>query len=94
MPNKSNLQSIVIAQKRVVRIVAKVNRLEHTNVLFERFSILKFTDLVKLKIALVVHKAKLKLLPPNLQVKFRLNVDSTYRSLRSLGMFKICFFQD
>ena len=86
---KSNLQCITIAQKRVVRIVAKVHKLEHTHSLFHKYSILKFTDLVRLKIALIVHKAKLRLLPPSIQHKFTLLDDNVSYKLRSLGKFKV-----
>ena len=88
---KSNLQCIIRAQKRIVRIIGKVHRFEHTNLLFHRFSILKFNDLVRLKISLIVHKAKQNLLPPNLQKRFMVYDENAKYTLRSLGKFKICY---
>ena len=86
--SKSNLQCIKIAQKRIVRIIGKVNRFDHTNLLFHRFGILKFTDLVKLKIVQIVHKAQLNVLPPNLQNRFMLHKDNAAYTLRSYSCFK------
>ena len=88
---QSNLQKIIVAQKRIIRVVAKVNRLDHTNDLFTKYSILKFVDLVRLKVALIVHKAKFKTLPPTLQIKFNLNSDVVKPTLRSAGHFKITY---
>ena len=49
------------------------------------YNILKFVDLVRLKIAMRVHKAKLKILPTFLQTMFNLNSDITKSTLRYAG---------
>lgn len=87
----SNLNSIILAQKRVIRIVAKAHKFDHTNILFSKYCILKFVDLVRLKIALVVHKAKFKSLPPNLQRKFRFNTEDLKPNLRNASHFKVSY---
>ena len=88
---QSDLQNNIVAQKRIIQVVAKVNRLDHTNDLFTKYSILKFVDLVRLKVALIVNKAKFKTLPPTLQMKFNLNSDIVKPTLRSAGHFKITY---
>ena len=87
----SELSSKNYRCSRIIRIVAKVNRLDHTNDLFTKQSILKFVDLARLKEALIVHKAKFKTLPPTLQIKFNLNSDVVILTLRSACHFKITY---
>ena len=42
----------------------KVGRLDHTNALFVDLKLLKLSDLIDLKIAIIVSKVKQKVLPP------------------------------
>jgi len=58
-------------QKRAIRIVNNVGYLEHTNALFLKSRTLKFSDLVEFKTAQILYKAKLNLLPGNIQNIFR-----------------------
>ena len=44
----TNIHGITILQKRVIRLVCGVKRLEHTSTLFQQLGVLKFVDLVKL----------------------------------------------
>ena len=67
---KTNLQCIVSLQKRVMRTVYGVSRLEHTNYLFYDSHSLKFPDIVELKTVLFMFKAYHIKLPNNLQNLF------------------------
>ena len=81
---------MVKLQKRAVRIVSKVGKYEHTNSLFYKLKLLKFVDLVDLKVGIVMFKARTKKLPLNVQEKFSLNINANY-SLRSVNKFKVKF---
>ena len=67
---KTKLQCIVSLQKRVMRTVYGVSRLEHTNYLFYDSHSLKFPDIVELKTVLFMFKAYHIKLPNNLQNLF------------------------
>ena len=51
----SNLQSLVIAQKRAIRVVAGAGRLSHTSPIFRELKILKLQDLLKYHLLLILH---------------------------------------
>ena len=68
---KSNLQPINIMQKKAIRIVNNVGYYEHTNALFLKLKTLKFFDLVDLKTAQIIYKARHNMLPSNIQNRFR-----------------------
>ena len=68
---KTNLQSLIILQKRALRTIHKVSYLEHTNVLFFQSKLLKFTDIVSYQTAIIMYKARNHLLPANIQQLFR-----------------------
>ena len=57
-------------QKRVVRLVCGGRHLTITNPLFKQFGILKFVDLVKCKISIIMFKAYHNVLPDSLQFFF------------------------
>ena len=62
----SNTQCIFLLQKKIVRIVYGANFRDHTDVIFQDLKMLKFYDLVKLKICEVMYRAFNKTLPVNL----------------------------
>ena len=66
----SNINRIIIIQKRAIRLLFGAGRLDHTTPLFQRANILKFTDLVKLKTAVFMYKAYHCMLPENIQRNF------------------------
>ena len=66
----SNINRIIIIQKRAIRLLFGAGRLDHTTPLFQRANILKFTDLVKLKTAVFMYKAYHCMLPENIQRSF------------------------
>ena len=67
---KTKLQGIVIWQKRVMRTIYGVDRLEHTNYLFYDSHSLKCPDIVRLKTVLFMFNAYNNNLPTNLQNLF------------------------
>lgn len=67
----TTLQTVCTVQKRALRIVNNVGFYDHTNLLFIKSKALKFMDLVDQKTALVMYKARKKLLPSNIQTMFR-----------------------
>ena len=70
----TNIHGITILQKRVIRLVCGVKRLEHTSILFQQLGILKFVDLVKLKTAIIMFRAFHNELPSNLLNFFKPHV--------------------
>ena len=66
---KTSLIPIVTLQKRILRIICKVQRLDHTAGLFKSNAILPLHDLVHYKIAVLMYKAVHKLLPIALQAR-------------------------
>ena len=82
----SSLQSIIILQKRALRVIHKASYLEHTNPLFIQSKLLKFTDIVSYQTAITMYKAKNHLLPLNVQNLFR-NREGGY-NLRGESVFK------
>ena len=78
-------EPIVLSQKKVIRVINKVNKFYHTNELFLKLKLLKFRDLVDYKIAAIMFKASKCSLPCNVQKLFA-KVETGY-TLRSKGNF-------
>ena len=68
---RSYTQPLTIIQKRALRIIHKVGYYEHTNELFKKSNTLKFIDLVEYRTALIMYKARNKMLPLNILGMFR-----------------------
>ena len=66
----SNVNCLVVLQKRAMRLLYGAGRLDHTTPLFYRSHILKFPDLVKFKTAMFMYKAYYCMLPANIQQHF------------------------
>ena len=66
----TNVQCLVILQKRVIRLLCGAKRLDHTTMLFYNLHILKVPDIVKLKTAIITLKAVHNLLQLNVQQFF------------------------
>ena len=64
---KSSLATLIVLQKRAIRVICKVKKRDHTNVLFKSCGILPFKDLVNFKIAVLMYKGIHKSLPMCLQ---------------------------
>ena len=69
-PLKTNLEPIILLQKRAIRIINNKGYLDSTHPLFQKNKILKFTDLVDLYTVLILFKARNNLLPANIQNLF------------------------
>ena len=54
--NATNVQCLVILQKRVIRLLCGAKRLDHTTMLFYNLHILKVPDIVELKNAIIMYK--------------------------------------
>ena len=61
-----------LLQKRVIRLLCGVKRLDHTNALFHNVQILEVPHLVKLKTAIIMFRAYRYTLPMNVQL-FRIH---------------------
>ena len=85
---KCYLNKITVLQKRVVRILCKTDRYSHTAPLFKMLKILKFEDLVFVRIAITMYKAYNGQLPANVQCKFEFNRNITNYNLRNKCNFK------
>ena len=65
----SNITKIVTIQKKSLRIINRLNFLDHCEHLFDR-KIMRFQQLVKFKISIFMFKVKMKILPPIIQTLF------------------------
>ena len=72
----SKLECLNIVQKRAIRLICNKNRRDHTLPLYYQLKIVKFYDLVQLKVCTVIHKAKLKLLPKKLEELINLEINN------------------
>jgi hypothetical protein len=85
---KTNLKSIVLLQKKIIRIICGVKKFDSTNVLFLGLKLLKFNDIIEFEILSIVYKAHNGLLPNNIQNYFSINTGENYHT-RQKGKFKV-----
>ena len=85
----SNINRIIIIQKRAIRLLFCAGRLDHTTPLFQRANILKFTDLVKLKTAVFMYKAYHCMLPENIQRNF-VKKDIMHQTRTKQQLVRLC----
>ena len=64
---------LVLLQKKVVHLICRAKRLNHTSYLFSELCIPKVTDIVEIRTALIMYKANSNLLPVNIQKMFTLD---------------------
>ena len=83
---KTIVNSVFILQKKVIRLIYNETFLCHTNRLFCDLGILKLPDIIKLRISIVMFKAKNKLLSHNLQQFFATKYDSMHVTRQSKQM--------
>ena len=69
-----------LLQKKVVRTMSKVGRLNHTNALFVDLKLIKLSDLIDLKIAIIVFEVKQKVLPSNIINYFKMIKKDSYKT--------------
>ena len=70
---RSKLNVLTKLQMRVIRLIANVSKLSHTNELFAKFKLLKFVDLVEYKTDMLMYNAYHHKLPVRLQKLFLIN---------------------
>ena len=83
---RTNVLPVFLKQKRLLIIVCRCKRLDHTTPLFYKMHALKLFDLIKLKTAVVMFKAYNTMLPVNLQKLF-VHVEPIRRT-RHVNMFE------
>ena len=67
----TNLHCITVLQKKAVRLVFGASRLDHTSMLFYRCRVLRFKDLVKLKMYSILYKVHYNMsVPANVNCLF------------------------
>ena len=76
---KTNLNKLVVLQKKALRNICKANRLEQNSLLIE-LNILKLYDLIEFKTVVIVFKARHKILPIKVQNNFTFNTDQFYNT--------------
>ena len=69
--NPNLLTNITNLQKRAIRSVACAKFAAHTDPLFQRFNVLKVTDIVRLNQCLLIHKFRANRLPPTFNSFFK-----------------------
>ena len=69
----THLNRIKLLQKRVIRVIANVDKYYHTDALFTRFKILKFQQINHYMIGQIMYKAFMKSLPEPVQSIFVMN---------------------
>ena len=87
----NSLKSLIILQKRAIRIIHNTGYLEHTNSLFLQSKALKLLDLVEFQKGVIMFKARNNLLPGNIQKVFS-EREGGY-DLRGKSNFKIPSFR-
>ena len=88
--SKYLIERVVSLQKRAIRVISKSEFRAHTLPLFSKYKLLKFSDIVRFKILLFMHKAKEGSLPDNIQLFFKLK-QSTNVITRQEGKFYVVF---
>ena len=86
---QSNLNRIVILQKRIVRIISKVKFDSHTNPLYKELNILKFHDICKLQMGQFLFSWKNNSLPNYFNDMFTLNAQLPGLKRRNVENFRI-----
>ena len=81
------LNTILLLQKKWIRMVHKANYLDHTKPLYILSKYLPFNELVKYSTLLLMHKAFHNLLPHNVQNVFEININN--RSNRRPNRFSV-----
>ena len=78
-----NIKGIILLQKRALRTIGNVSFRAHTNPLFNRYKVVKFLDLVKIRTCAIVYRAKHDLLPVNLLKLLKLENNEHYYTKNS-----------
>ena len=85
----SNIKNVYILQKKAVRIVCNVDYQHPSNVLFIELHVLKLHDLIELRTAMIMYKAKTGCLPVNLQTMFHMNLERIHDTRYSTNVRQV-----
>ena len=92
--SKTNLNKLVVLQKRAVRIITNSSYLCHTDPIFQKHKLIKLSDLYKYACLIFVFKYKLNLLPIACQSLLTLNMNNAaIYNLRRTNDFTIPSFR-
>uniref|UniRef100_A0A8C6NRY6 Reverse transcriptase domain-containing protein n=1 Tax=Nothobranchius furzeri TaxID=105023 RepID=A0A8C6NRY6_NOTFU len=83
---KTHTQPLFILHKRALRIINNNHYRDPSNPLFIKYKLLKFYDLVNMKISQTMYKAKTNTLPTNIQKMFEKRVSNCF--LKGTEVFK------
>ena len=86
--SKVLLSPIIKTQKVAIRLVCNLGHRDHTSSSFKSLKVLKFTDIVKFKLQLLMFKAWNDKLPVNIQSLFKVNKENKYPSRKCFD-FKV-----
>ena len=86
---QSNLNRIIILQKKIIRIISKVSFDAHTGVLFKEQEILKFSDIYLYQIGKFMYQFKRGLLPNYFRDMFTLASQIHSYNTRNSSLFYI-----
>ena len=81
----SNIEALIVLQKRAIHVVCKCSKYDHANILFSKLSTLKLKDIIKYKTGIVMYRAYYNFLPDNVQIliatrKSHYNTRNSYNS--------------
>jgi hypothetical protein len=85
----SNLNRLILLQKKVIRILCNVTFDAHTSPLFKSSNLLKFNDIYPLNLGKFMFSYKSNLLPQSFINFFSITDQVHTRNLRSVGQFYI-----
>ena len=85
----SNIKNVYILQKKAVRIVCNVDYQHPSSVLFIELHVLKLHDLIELRTAMIMYKAKTGCLPVNLQTMFHMNLQRNHDTRYSTNVRQV-----
>ena len=85
----SNIKNVYILQKKAVRIVCNVDYQHPSNVLFRELHVLKLHDLIELRTAMIMYKAKTGCLPVNLQTMFHMSLERIHDTRNSKNVRQV-----
>ena len=80
------IKPLILLQKKIIRIIHKVHRREHTHQLFINSKLLKLQDLINLQTLTVMYKARYLLLPQTVQMLFSFKTDVNSRRKLTLTL--------
>ena len=85
----SNIKKCVNIAKKAIRIVSNVDYQHPYNVLFIELHVLKWHDLIELRTAMIMYKAKTGCLPVNLQTMLHMSLERIHDTRNSKNVRQV-----